>query len=276
MIIDAHQHFWIYDPVRDSWITDEMSLIRKDFLPEDLIKIYSSNKVEGCIAVQADQSASETLFLLELAMKHPFIKGVVGWIDHLSKNFPEELQDYSKNTKLKGFRNIIQGQPDEKYFTNRNFIEAFRNFQANDFTYDILIYHNQLPAAIRFSERFPDQKFILDHCAKPDIKWKSIKNWKKDIRILSGNPKMYCKLSGLVTEADWKKWTYEEISPYLEIAAEYFGTDRIIFGSDWPVCLLAGNYERVLDLIKRFTLQVTEKERENIFSGNAIQFYQLN
>jgi L-fuconolactonase len=240
------------------------------------MKIYSTNKVDGCVAVQADQSAGETEFLLELARKHSFIRGVVGWIDPCSKNFLDQMQVYEKIQHLKGFRNIIQGEPDEKYFTNKDFIEGFSYLQNSRFTYDVLVYHHQLPAAINFTELFPDQKFILDHCGKPDIKGRSIKNWKRDIRILSGNPNMYCKLSGLVTEADWRNWTYQEISPYLEIVAEYFGTERICFGSDWPVCLLAGKYEMILELISKFLQQVSEKEREQIFSGNTINFYQLN
>jgi L-fuconolactonase len=276
MIVDAHQHFWKYDPVRDSWINDDMSILKKDFLPEELNEVYKKNKVDGCIAVQADQSSAETMFLLEQAEKHPFIKGVVGWIDPSSRNFREELNTYNSYSLLRGFRNVIQGEDDSRYFNNKLFQEGFSLLQKTRFTYDLLIYHDQLPAAIRFSERYPDQKFILDHCGKPDIKNGSIKNWKRDIRIIAENPNMYCKLSGLVTEADWGRWNYQQISPYLEIAGEYFGTDRLCFGSDWPVCLLASNYEKVLGIIDSFCKQVSEAEREQIFSGNAISFYQLS
>jgi L-fuconolactonase len=275
MIIDAHQHFWKYDPVRDSWINDEMSLLKRDFLPADLAKIYAANKVDGCVAVQADQSAEETRFLLALASQHPFIKGVVGWIDPASQQIREELQEYHGIAALKGFRNIIQGSDDSRYFTNKLFLEGFAVLQQSRFTYDILIYHYQLPSAIRFTERFPDQQFMLDHCAKPDIKNNNIKNWKRDIRIMAENPNVYCKLSGLVTEADWRKWNYQQISPYLEIAGEYFGTNRLCFGSDWPVCLVAARYEKVLDIIHTFCRQVSDNEREKILSGNAISFYQL-
>jgi len=275
MIIDAHQHFWKFDPVRDSWINDEMALLKRDFLPDDLKKIYTANKVDGCVAVQADQSAEETNFLLSLAAEHSFIKGVVGWIDFSSKNIREDLHGYRGVRALKGFRNIIQGEDDGRYFTNNLFHEGFSALKDSRFTYDILIYHHQLPSAIRFAEKFPDQKFMLDHCAKPDIKNGSIKNWKRDIRILAENPKIFCKLSGLVTEADWRKWHYQQISPYLEIAGEYFGTDRLCFGSDWPVCLVAAKYEKVLDIINTFCRQVSETERNKILSGNAISFYQL-
>ncbi len=275
MIIDAHQHFWKFDPVRDSWINDDMKILRRDFLPDELKEIYTNNKVDGCIAVQADQSDRETAFLLELADKHSFIKGVVGWIDIASRDFRDKLNEYRSFKALKGFRNIIQGEDDSRYFTNKLFLEGFSVLQESPYTYDILVYHYQLPAAIKFAERFPDQKFMLDHCAKPDIKNGSIKNWKRDIRIIAEHPGMYCKLSGLVTEADWNKWNYQQISPYLEIAGEYFGTDRLCFGSDWPVCLLAAKYEKVLEIINTFCRQVSEKEKEKIFSGNAISFYQL-
>ncbi len=275
MIIDAHQHFWKYDPVRDSWITDEMAVLKKDFLPKDLSAIYEAKNIEGCVAVQADQSKEETNFLLELASQHDVIKGVVGWIDPSSRNFRDELQAYDKANHLKGFRNIIQGEDDDRYFTNKFFLEGFSLLQQSRFTYDILIYHHQLPAAIRFTERFPDQKFIVDHCAKPAIKHAQIKQWKKDMKVMAENPNVYCKLSGLVTEADWKGWNYQQISPYLDIAGEYFGTDRLCFGSDWPVCLLAAKYEKVLEVITNFCRQVSEIEKEKIWAGNAIKFYQL-
>ncbi len=276
MIIDAHQHFWKYEPARDSWINEKMKILKRDFLPEELEKIYTANNIDGCITVQADQSADETKFLLQLAEQYSFIKGVVGWIDPASGNFREALEKYHSSKALKGFRNIIQGEDDSRYFTNKLFLDGFSFLQGRRFTYDILIYHYQLPSAIRFAEKFPDQKFILDHCAKPDIKNGSLKTWKRDIRIIAENPNMYCKLSGLVTEADWQKWNYQEISPYLDIAGEYFGTDRLCFGSDWPVCLLAAGYDKVLDIVHTFLRQVSETEREKILSGNAITFYQLS
>ena len=276
MIIDAHQHFWKYNPKRDSWINDEMAVLKRDFLPAELKKIYSTNKIDGCIAVQADQSMEETDFLLELAEKNNFIKGVVGWIDPSSVKFRETLNSYDSNTALKGFRNIIQGEDDDRYFKNALFLQGFSLLQETRFSYDVLIYHHQLPSAIRFTERFPDQRFMIDHCAKPPIKQASIKKWKSDIKTIAENPNMYCKLSGLVTEADWSKWNYQQISPYLEIAGEYFGTERICFGSDWPVCLLAARYEKVLEIINTFCQQVSPPERENIWSGNAMNFYQLD
>ncbi len=275
MIIDSHQHFWQYDPVRDDWITEEMQVLRKDFLPADLEEVYKENKVDGSIAVQANQSDKETEFLLTLANENNFIKAVVGWVDLKASNLESRLQNYSAFPKLKGVRTITQGQPDEAFFLNKDFKQGVAMLNQFNFTYDILIYHYQFKAAIKFVEKFPDQKFILDHIGKPDIKSKEIKKWKEHIRIISQHPNMFCKLSGIITEADWKTWRYEDVSPYLEIAAEYFGVDRLCYGSDWPVCLVAGKYSEVLNIIQKFNLQVLKEDRKKIMTENAIKFYNL-
>ncbi len=275
-IIDAHIHFWKFDPVRDSWINDDMTVIKRDFLPADAEKIFQKNNITGCVAVQADRSEQETAFLVELCRKNAFIKGVVGWVDLSRKDIQETLLAYSKVPEIKGFREIMQGTPDEQYFTNHSFLEGVKHLNNYGYTYDILIYHNQLPTAVRFSERYPDQAFILDHIAKPNIKSGEWKKWKTDMKELAKNPRMYCKLSGMVTEADWQRWNDDHIKPYLEIAAECFGTDRLCFGSDWPVCLLAGKYEAVLKIITEFLLQVPLAEREQVLSRNITRFYTLN
>jgi L-fuconolactonase len=275
MIIDSHQHFWKYDPVRDSWITWEMQAIRKDFLPADLEPVLIENKVEGSVAVQADQSEKETEFLLSLANENDFIKGVVGWTDLKMPHLEARLEEYYGAAKLKGFRAITQGQPDEAFFLNKDFHQGISLLNQFNYTYDVLIYHYQLKAATKFVEKFPDQLFMLDHLGKPDIKGKEIKKWKEQIRIMSQHPKLFCKLSGMVTEAHWEKWRYEDVNPYLEIAAEYFGVDRLCFGSDWPVCLVAGKYPEVLDIVKRFVRQVPENDRIKILSENTIKFYNL-
>jgi L-fuconolactonase len=273
--IDAHQHFWKFDPVRDSWITDDMQVIQRDFLPDDLFKEINTQKIEGTIAVQAAESETETRFLLELAEENEFIKGVVGWIDLKHEMIDIQLQEWKKFSKLKGFRNITQGKPDDQYFKNKDFQKGIRQLTANQFTYDVLVYHDQLPAAIQFTERFPDQAFILDHLGKPAITAGEIKKWKENIRVLSQHPRTFCKLSGLITEADWKKWRYEDLSPYLEIVGEYFGVDRICFGSDWPVCLLAGSYGEVTGILTRFLQQVNQSDHEKVWGTNAANFYQL-
>ena len=274
-IIDSHVHFWDYDPVRDAWITDQMKAIRRNFGPEDAWKIFEPGGVKGCVAVQAEESDQETEFLLNLSEEHDFIMGVVGWMDLAGKNAPEKLASLTHMPKLKGFRNIIQGQPDEKYFLNKAFREGMKLLQPLGYTYDILIYHDQLPQAIAFTEKYPDQRFMLDHMAKPEIRNRQWKKWKEDIREIARNPNICCKASGLVTEADHKDWRYEDLLPYLEIVAEYFGMDRLCYGSDWPVALLAGSYEEVLGVVRRFSLQVSVEDREKLFRGNTTRFYKL-
>jgi L-fuconolactonase len=273
--LDAHQHFWKFDPKKDDWITDDMEKIRRDFLPAELAAEISKEKIEGTIAVQADESESETQFLLDLAAENDFIKGVVGWIDLKNELLDMQLHEWKKFPKLKGFRAITQGKPDDQYFKNKSFLQGIRHLTTHGFTYDLLVYHNQLPAAIQFTEKFPDQAFILDHLGKPAIVEGEIKRWKENIRVLAQHPRTYCKLSGLITEADWKKWRYEDLSPYLEIAGEYFGVDRLCFGSDWPVCLLAGSYRDVTGILNRFLQQVDTADREKIQGSNAANFYQL-
>lgn len=274
-IIDAHQHFWIFDPIRDSWITNEMSVIRKNFLPEDLIPVYNENKIDGCVAVQADQSMKETNFLLELAAKNDFIKGVVGWVDLKSPDLESKIATLTQHNKLKGFRAIMQGQPDDLYLTNNLFMSGVKKLSAYNLTYDLLVYHHQLDSLVRFTDKIPDQKFILDHLGKPDIKNKNIQKWKLGIKNLAKNPNIYCKISGMVTEADWNQWTIDDMIPYLEIVGEFFGTERLCFGSDWPVCLVASDYKKMLDIVEKFIAQLNDESKEKVLSGNCTNFYQL-
>jgi len=226
--------------------------------------------------VQADTTEEETNFLVSQAQQHKIIKGVVGWVDIAAEDLEEKLLIYSKQPIIKGFREIMQGAPDEQFMTNKKFHTGFKQLAPLGFTYDVLIYHNQLPSAIRFTEKYPDQDFILDHIAKPNIKQHDWKKWRDDIRELSRNPKMYCKISGMVTEADWQRWNYENMRPYLETVGEYFGTDRICYGSDWPVCLVAAKYQDVLKIVTEFLSEVPVSEREQVLSGNITRFYKLN
>ncbi|MCF8341048.1 MAG: amidohydrolase family protein [Chitinophagaceae bacterium] len=273
MIVDAHQHFWKFDAARHQWITEDMKLLRRDYLPQDLLAIYKKLNIGGCIAVQADESDNETSFLLELAAKNDFIEGVVGWINPKDNLLEEKLNQYSKQSILKGFRNIIQGRPDDFYLTNPDFHQFLKELKIYNFTYDVLVFEDQLRATIKCTEKFPDQKFILDHCGKPNIKAKNHKNWASNIKILASNPNMYCKLSGLVTEANLNSWTYDDLIPYMEITAEHFGSERLCFGSDWPVCLLASDYERLYEVTNKFIGQLTAKEQENILGINVCRFY---
>ena len=274
MRIDAHQHFWIYDQRRDSWMNDDMRLIRKDFLPQDLFPLLQQNNIDGCIAVQADQSADETDFLLQLADENDFIKAVVGWIDLPAANIEEQLEKYVSYKKLKGFRHIVQDEP-ENFLLREDFCRGISLLKNYQFTYDILVYSSQLPTVLRFIELFPDQRFVIDHIGKPHIKNGKNEQWKNEMKQIAKHPNIYCKLSGMVTEADWKSWTVADFQPYIAIVLENFGTERVMFGSDWPVCLLAASYTRCCQILEQNTMQLNEEEKRKLWGENAIRFYNM-
>jgi len=274
-IIDAHQHFWRYDPVRDAWITKEMAVIRRDFFPDDLLRALESTEVVGSVAVQADQTEQETGFLLDLAARYDFIRGVVGWTDLRSKGLPARLEYWSTFDKLKGFRHIVQAEPDPYFLLGDDFCQGLAHLAAFNFTYDILIYPHQLLAALELVRRFPDQRFVLDHLAKPPIREGFREGWAVLMREIGRCEHVSCKLSGMVTEADWKQWRYEDFEPYLEVVLEAFGPERVMFGSDWPVCKVAASYEEVLAIVKRFAGRLSETEQAALLAGNAKRFYQL-
>lgn len=276
MIIDAHQHFWQFDPVRDAWITEDMQTIRKDFLPADLAPVLKANGVEGCVAVQADQSEAETEFLLQLARENSFIKGVVGWVDLRAANIKSRLEHFTQFPALKGFRHIVQGEPDKNFLLREDFCKGIAALAEYDFTYDILVYPHQLPAVAEFVKKFKDQPLVLDHLAKPDFETGELKGWEQHIRDIARYKNVYCKLSGMVTEADLQNWKQEDFTPFLEVALEAFGPDRLMFGSDWPVCLLAAEYEEVLGIVQHFVSKLSAAEQQQIMGGNAVEFYKLN
>jgi L-fuconolactonase len=275
MHIDSHQHFWRYKPLRDVWITDDMAILKRDFLPEDLIPELQANQVQGCIAVQADQSEQETIFLLDLANHFSQIKGVVGWVDLCSPELPERLEYFSQFEKLCGFRHVIQSEPDDRYMLRADFVAGVAALQRFHFTYDILIYPKQLPAAIELVAKFPEQRFVIDHMAKPLIRSRTISPWQQQMREIALNRHVYCKVSGLVTEADWQSWRDADIRPYLDVVFEAFGPDRLMFGSDWPVCLLAGNYERVKALVANYIRELPGQQQGKILGLNSVRFYGL-
>jgi L-fuconolactonase len=275
MKIDSHQHFWRYNPTRDAWITDDMSILKRDFLPEELALECKANGIDASIAVQADQSENETLFLLELARGNPRIAGVVGWIDLASANVEERLLYFSRYEKLRGFRHIVQVEPDNRFLAQPDFVRGVSRLRQFGFTYDILIYPKQLPAAIELVSKFPEQRFVIDHLAKPEIKSHDIKFWAEHIRCIAQSPNVLCKLSGLVTEAGWRNWKPADFKPYLDVVFDAFGADRLMFGSDWPVCLLAATYAQVKRVIEDYLHACTAAQKENIFGGNAIRFYNL-
>jgi L-fuconolactonase len=275
MVVDAHQHFWNYRPENHGWITPDMSAIRKNFLPADLAPIYREHKVDGCVAVQVDQTEEENKFLIELAGRNPFIKGVVGWVDLRAASIEERLAFYSSISVVKGFRHIVQAEADKKFLLSDFFCRGISMLKTYNFSYDILVYSNQLDQVEPFVQRFPDQSFIIDHLAKPQIMQHEIGEWEKRMRSIAKHENVYCKLSGMVTEADWKKWTYNDLEPYMQVVLEAFGARRLVYGSDWPVCLLAAGYQQQFEVVKKFIGSLSSSEQQMILGENAVRFYHL-
>lgn len=274
MTIDSHVHFWKYNKKRDSWITNDMKLLRQDYLPEHLMLSLQRNGIDGCVAIQVDQSELETYFLIELAKTHPVIKGAVGWIDLQNEKIEDRLNYFSQYSIIKGWRHIVQSEPDN-FLLNENFLRGIKALRAYDYTYDVLVYHHQLKQAIEFISKFHDQKFVIDHCAKPDIKNKKMSEWKTLMKEIAKHPNVCCKLSGLFTEAAWKEWSAGDFYPYLDVVFEAFGKNRLLFGSDWPVMLLSGIYVQWKSLLEKYMENFDEDDREKIFGLNAMEFYNL-
>ena len=273
MVIDSHVHFWKYDKKRDEWMKS-MKILQQDYLPSTLAPTFKRNEVDGCVAVQADQSELETHFLVELAKTYPIIKGVVGWIDLKASNIDERLEYFSQYTIIKGYRYIVQSEPND-FLYKQEFHRGIQALLRYNYTYDVLIYHHQLKPAIDFVSKFPDQKFVLDHCGKPDIKHKKIEDWNTLITELASFPNVYCKLSGLFTEADWKEWSAGDFYPYLDTVFKVFRTDRLMFGSDWPVMLAAGIFVQWKSLLEKYMENFPDEEKQKVFGLNAIAFYNL-
>ncbi|MFI5156732.1 MAG: amidohydrolase family protein [Chitinophagales bacterium] len=272
--IDAHVHFWKYNKKRDAWITDDMKLLQHDYLPEHVAINFKRNGVEGCVAIQVEQSEGETYFLVELAKTHPVIRGVVGWVDLKSENVDQRLLEFSSYTTIKGFRHIVQAEPND-FLLRNDFQRGVSALKKYNFTYDLLIYHHQMEAAAEFLNLVPDQKIVLDHCAKPDIKNKDINHWRFLMKEIAAHQNVYCKISGLLTEAAWKNWSAADFYPYLDAVFEAFGTGRLMFGSDWPVLLLSGIYIQWKSLIEKYMENFSQEEKDKVFRINAIQFYNL-
>jgi len=275
MRIDAHQHFWNYDPDEYGWIDDSIAGLRRDFLPEDLKPELERCGFTGAVAVQARQSLEETQWLLELAASAPFIVGVVGWVDLRSPQVRSQLKSFAGNPKLVGIRHIVQSEPDDGFLLQPDFLRGISVLADFDLAYDILIYPRHLAVAAEFARRFPGQRFVLDHMAKPSIKSGEIHSWAQGIRELGAQENVFCKLSGLVTEADWQHWKAEQIRPYLDIAFEHFGPDRLMIGSDWPVCTVAASYGQVIEVVEDYLTQHTADVREALLGRNAARFWRL-
>ena len=274
--IDSHQHFWKYEESMSDWITADMAVLRRDFMPADLEPILKESGIDGCVAVQVNQSQEENLFQLTSALSHDFIKGVVGWVNLQATDIAEQLEELSKHVKLKGFRHILQGEQDRSLMLKPKFLNGIKALAKHGFTYDILIYPDQLMYVPDFLSQFPDQRFVIDHIAKPEIKTRNIDDWAEGIKALQKYDNLFCKVSGMVTEADWSGWKPEDFDPYLDIVFETFGARRVMFGSDWPVCLPAGEYKDVVSLAGNYIEKLTTNEQSLFWGGNAMEFYNLN
>jgi L-fuconolactonase len=275
-IIDAHQHYWEFDPVRDRWITEEMKILQKDYLPSEAEILFNQNHISGSVAVQADSSESENQFLLELATHYPFIRGVVGWIDLQSEEVEERLKYYQKFPQLKGFRHLLQGEKQRDIMLNPGFKKGIGLLNKYEFSFDLLILQDQLGFAEMLAAAFPDQRFVIDHMAKPSIKNGMIAEWRSAMKKFASLKNVYCKISGMVTEADFEFWEKDDFLPYMNTVLETFGTKRIMFGSDWPVCLQAGSYDEVKQIAEDYFRSFSYSEQSDFFGGNAISFYRLN
>jgi len=252
-----------------------MSVIQKDFLPDDLAPILKANNFDGCISVQSYQSEQENDFQLANADRHSFIKGVVGWVDLRSPQIEGCLNYYQQFKKLKGFRHVLQGEPQRDFMLRPAFLNGISLLKKYGYTYDILILPDQLKYTAEFVAQFPDQRFVIDHIAKPNIKQKELKEWEKGIKAIAAFDNVYCKVSGMVTEADWENWQPADFNNYLEVVTNSFGTGRLMYGSDWPVCNVAADYGQVVNIVKDYFSTFSQTEQQAFFGGNAIGFYNI-
>jgi L-fucono-1,5-lactonase len=273
--IDSHQHFWKYDSGEYGWIDDSMKSLRRNFMPEDLEPELERNGFHGCVVVQARQTLQETRWLLELASRHPFVKAVVGWVDLRSPELGLQLESLCGNSKLTGIRHIVQSEPDDRFLMRSDFRAGIAMLEEFNLAYDILIYVRHLPVAAEFVAGFERQLFVLDHLAKPDIRGRELTMWSQGLRKFAKFQNVYCKLSGLVTEADWGNWKEEDFIPYLDVAFECFGAARLMIGSDWPVCTVAGNYSRVVDVVKNYLQNFPSEVRAAVLGETAREVYRI-
>ncbi len=276
MRIDAHHHVWSYSAAEYPWIGKGMERLARDHLPKDLAPLAAAEGIDGTVAVQARQSLEESRWLLELADANPLIRGVVGWVDLRSTHVEDQLRELAKRPKFVGVRHVVQDEPDPLFLLGESFLHGIGKLATFDLTYDLLLYPQQLPAAVELVGRFPEQPLVLDHLAKPRIKAGELDPWRQDLKALAAHGNVFCKLSGLVTEADWQGWKRADFTPYLEVALEAFGSKRLMVGSDWPVCTLAAEYADVIGIVRDFLAPLAAAEREAIEGGNAARFYALD
>lgn len=273
--MDAHQHFWHYDPAKHVWMNENMGVLKKDYLPNDLAPLLKNCGLDGCVAVQANQAEEENDFLLNLAAKNDFIRGIVGWVDLQSERVEERLRYYKQFDKIKGFRHVIHDEADVEFMLRPVFLRGVGLLKKYGFTYDILIFPKHLPNTLKLVKAFPEQPFVIDHMAKPPIKNGHTQQWQKTLKAVAARENVSCKISGMVTEADWKHWKQADFMPYMCEVVEMFGIDRIMYGSDWPVCTLTATYEDVFSTVKHYFSTFSPSEQQKFFGENATNFYNL-
>ncbi len=276
MRLDAHQHFWIYNRDEYRWMDERHEAIRNDFLPSDLLPLLQQLEFDGSIVVQARQSIEETEWLLSLAKKNSFIKGVVGWLDLCSDNIDAQLQKYSINPKLKGVRHVVHDEPDDGFMLRKDFRHGISLLERYGLTYDLLLFPQHLKPAIELIRLFPEQAFVLDHIAKPNIMNREMQPWKDDLRRLTEHRNIYCKLSGMVTEAKLNAWQESEFEPYLDVVFDAFGPERLMIGSDWPVCNLSGSYPSVMQIVMNYITKYPEDTQKGILGENCRKLYKIH
>ncbi|MDE0891087.1 MAG: amidohydrolase family protein [Planctomycetota bacterium] len=275
MRIDAHQHCWKYDPEEYPWMGDDMASLRVDHMPPDLHQHLQRHEIDGALMVQVRQNLDETRWMLDLADQYPYILGVVGWVDLCSPEAGAQLDEFKEHPKFKGVRHLVQDEKDSNYLLRDDFCRGVREVADRGLTYDILVYPKQLDAAIQFADRFEDAPLVLDHLAKPFIAKGEIEPWATKIKALAERPNVACKISGMVTEANWTEWKKDVFHPYLDVCFEAFGEDRLIYGSDWPMCELAGGYMKMAAVTADYAARVSGEAREKLFGRNAVRWYGL-
>jgi L-fuconolactonase len=274
--VDSHHHFWVYSEKEYGWISPQMPVLRRDFVPKDLMLETQATHIDYVVSVQARQELKETEFLLDQAKDNSWIRGVVGWVPLADPKIGTILEGLRGLSKLKGVRHVVQDEPDERFLDRDDFNAGVKLLKEFDWTYDVLIFGRQLPMAIRFVDRHPDQRFVLDHIAKPVIESGGIdKQWEKDFRELAKRPHVACKFSALVTEVRDPNWTVQMLRPYWDVALDAFGPDRLMFGSDWPVCLLRATYADWVATVSMFAAELNRDEEAKFWGGNANRAYKL-
>ncbi len=276
MLIDCHHHLWKYSADQYGWISDEMSVLKQDFWTAELRQISSESAITGFVSVQARQSLSETDDLLRFAETEPLVRGVVGWVPLAADDVEKSLDRYADAKMLKGVRHVVQDEPDDRFLLGSDFNRGVSLLKDRGLVYDILIFARQLPAAVEFASQHPDQVFVLDHIGKPTIKKNEFdQNWEVHFRELAKRENVACKFSGIATEVRDPSWDMETLRPYWDIALEAFGPKRMMYASDWPVCLLASEYSRWLGVVRELASELSQDEQNDFFANNAIREYQL-